>query len=237
MRKVVAVLCVLAVGACAGRNAAPVPSMTAYDNNLSCEQIQAEILSNEQKAQQLVQEENSSRNSNIAIGAVGFLLFWPALFALDLSDAERVEINALHNRNMHLASLQRDCEGAGSPGTGVASVRAIKHGAYDGKWVAESAEDGCGLPYAMQIEIRNGAAEGMLWRGKLAYNFAGNIDNEGQLKNVLAGKATASNGVAGARFVTVNATFRDDRADADFSMPVQGQGQCTVPVVLTRHQA
>lgn len=236
MKCPVAVFCLLLLGACAGRNAAPVPMMTAYDNNLSCEQIQAEIASNEAKARQLIDEDNSNRNANIAIGTVGVLLFWPALFALDLSDAERVEAGALHERNTHLASLYRDCSGVGSAG-GLQSAHAIRHGAYDGKWTAESLEEACGLPWAMQIEVRNGKAEGLLWRGKLAYNFAGSIDRGGQLDKALAGKTAASNGIVGPRFITVNATFRDDRADGDYSMPAPGNGECTVPVVLTRHQA
>ena len=236
MRRSAILLGLVFLGACAGRSAAPVPTMTAYDNNLSCEQIQAEIQSNEAKARQLIDEDNSNRNANIAIGTVGVLLFWPALFALDLSDAERVEANALHERNTHLASLYRDCSGVGSTG-GIQSARAIRHGAYDGKWAAESPEEACGLPWAMQIEVRNGKAEGMLWRGKLAYNFAGSIDREGRLDKALAGKTAASNGIAGPRFITVNATFGDDRADGDYSMPAPGSQECTVPVALTRHQA
>jgi len=222
------------LGACAGRSAQPVAMMQPYDDGLSCEQVQAEIQSNEAKARQLTDENNSAHNANIAVGAVGVLLFWPALFALDLSDAERVEIQALHDRNMHLASLQRDCSNVGG---GVTTARAVKHGAFDGKWIAEGTDDGCGLPYAMQIDVSNGEVQGLLWRGKLTYNFAGQIDGDGKLNKALAGKTAASNGIVGARFITVNATFREDRADADYSMPVEGNRECTVPVVLTRHQA
>jgi hypothetical protein len=237
MTRSAVVLCALLLGACAGRNAAPIPMMAAYDNNLSCEQIQAEIASNEAKARQLIDEDNSNRNANIAIGTVGVLLFWPALFALDLSDAERVEIEALHQRNTHLASLYRDCATVASAGASITSTRAIRQGAFDGQWVAEGSDDGCGAPWAMQVEVRGGKADGMLWRGKLAYNFVGQLDREGRLKNVLAGKTAASNGIAGPRFITVNADFKDDRAEADYSMPALGQGTCTVPVVLSRHQA
>jgi hypothetical protein len=210
--------------------------MTAYDNNLSCEQIQAEIASNEAKARQLIDEDNSNRNANIAIGTVGVLLFWPALFALDLSDAERVEANALHERNTHLASMYRDCSGVGSTG-GIQSARTIRHGAYDGKWIAESSEAACGLPWAMQIEVRNGAAEGMLWRGRLAYNFVGRLSRDGRLEKVLAGKTESSNGIVGPRFITVNAGFQDDAAQGDYSMPAPGVGTCIVSFNLSRHQA
>jgi hypothetical protein len=218
-----------------GRSAAPVPMMAAYDNDLSCEQIQAEIGSNESKARQLIDEDNSHRNSNIAIGTVGVLLFWPALFALDLSDAERVEAEALHERNTHLASLYRDCSGVGSGG--IQTARAIRHGAYDGKWTAESSEEACGLPWAMQIDVKNGAAEGMLWRGRLAYNFVGSLSRDGRLEKVLAGKTESSNGIVGARFITVNATFEDDAAQGDYSMPAAGVRTCVVSFNLSRHQA
>jgi hypothetical protein len=224
------------LSACAGRDAAPVPVMTAYDNDLSCEQIQAEIQSNEAKARQLTDEDNSNRNANIAIGTVGMLLFWPALFALDMSDAERVEIQALHDRNMHLASLSRDCSGTGSDGS-ITTARAIRHGAYDGKWTAESPEEACGLPWAMQVDVQNGAANGMLWRGKIAYNFAGSLDRDGRLQNVLAGKTESSNGLVGPRFITVNAAFTDDSAQGDYSMPAAGVGTCLVSFNLSRHQA
>lgn len=227
----------LVLAACAGRTAQPVATMNTYDNDLSCEQIQAEIQSNEAKASQLVDEENSDRNSNIAIGAVGFLLLWPALFALDLSDAERIEIQALHERNTHLSSLYRDCASVASvAGSSRATARAIRHGAYDGKWIAEGPDDGCGLPWAIQMDIRNDKAEGMLWRGKLAYNFAGVINQDGRLEKALAGKTAASNGIVGPRFITVNMAFKEDRANGDYSMAALG-GECTVPVVLARHQA
>lgn len=237
MKSSAILLGLMILGACAGRSAQPVAVMGTYDSDLSCEQLEAEIQSNEAKARQLVAEDNSNRNSNIAIGAVGFLLFWPALFALDLSDAERVEIDALHQRNMHLSNLHRDCSSVATASGSTQSARAIRHGAYDGKWVAEGPDDGCGLPWAMQIDIRNGEVEGMLWRGKLTYRFGGSLDREGRLDKALAGKTAASNGIVGPRFITVNAAFNDDRAEGDYSMAAVGPGECVVPVFLTRHQA
>jgi hypothetical protein len=224
--------------ACAGRDAKPIPVMNAYDRDLSCEQIQAEIQNNETKASQLADERNSSRNANIAIGTVGALLFWPALFALDLSDAERVEIDALHQRNMHLASLSRDCAPAsGSAGGSVMTARAIRSGAFDGKWTGEGGNDGCGSPWAMEIKVEGGQAKGLLWRGKAEYNFQGQVNREGKLEKALAGKTAASNGIVGPRFITVNAAFGDDTASGDYSMAAMGASACTVAVTLNRHQA
>jgi hypothetical protein len=60
--------------------------------------------------------ERRAKGGNVAIGVVGALLFWPALFALNTTDTEQVEINALQNRNSYLTSLmaQRQCGGANS---------------------------------------------------------------------------------------------------------------------------
>lgn len=223
--------------ACAGRDAKPVAVMNAYDRDLSCEQIQAEIQSNEAKARQLVDEDNSAHNANIAIGAVGVLLFWPALFALDLSDAERVEIDALHARNMHLANLARDCSTVASAGGSVTTARAIRSGAYDGKWTGEGGNDGCGSAWAMEISVNGGEAKGLLWRGRAEYNFQGQVDREGRLDKLLAGKTPASNGIVGPRFITVNAAFGDETASGDYSMAAPGAGTCAVAVTLNRHQA
>jgi hypothetical protein len=94
------------VTACAGRDAAPVAAYNAYDAQLSCPQIDAETAANSAKVIQLQQEKDNARAANIAIGAVGLLLFWPALFALDTSDAQDVETRALNDRNNSLAYLK-----------------------------------------------------------------------------------------------------------------------------------
>lgn len=237
MKNLAILLGLVFLAACAGRDAKPVAVMNAYDRELSCEQIQAEIQNNETKARQLVDEQSSSRNANIAVGAVGVLLFWPALFALDLSDAERVEIDALHQRNMHLANLARDCSSAASAGGPITTARAVRAGAFDGKWTGEGENDGCGSPWAMEIRVQGGEAKGLLWRGKAEYNFQGEVNREGKLEMLLAGKTAASNGVVGPRFITVNTTFGEEVASGDYSMAAPGVGTCNVAVTLNRHQA
>ena len=49
---------------------------------------------------------------NIIFGAVGVILFWPALFAMNLKDAANTELRAYEVRNNTLGSLanQSDCE-------------------------------------------------------------------------------------------------------------------------------
>jgi hypothetical protein len=87
----------------------------------------------------------------------------------------------------------------------------------------------------MQVDVQNGSANGMLWRGKIAYNFAGRLDGDGRLANVLAGKTESSNGLVGLRFI--NAAFTEDSAQGDYSMPAAGVGTCVVSFNLSRHQA
>jgi hypothetical protein len=238
MKALTVVACLVLLTACAGRDAKPVAMMSPYDRDLSCDQIQAEIQNNETKARQLAEEDNSAHNSNVAIGVVGALLFWPALFALDVSDAERVEIQALHDRNMHLATLQRDCSTVASTGGQVTTARAVRSGAFDGKWIAEGDDDGCGAqPWAMEINVEGGQAKGLLWRGRAQYNFEGRVNQEGKLEKILAGKTAVSNGIVGPRFITVNTAFEEDTASGDYSMAVPGNTNCTVAVNLSRHQA
>ena len=107
--------------------------------------------------------------------------------------------------------------------------------AFDGKWVAEGQDDGCGSSWAMEIDILNGRARGVLWRGWATYDFEGRLDSEGRLIKVLAGKTEASNGIVGPRFITVNATFAEETATGDYSMRAFGPTTCTAAVKLSRH--
>jgi hypothetical protein len=95
----------LALGACGGRAAMPVATVAPGDNLLSCDQITAMVSGNESQIAALAQEERRARAGNVAIGVVGAVLFWPALFALDTTNTEQVEMASLRSRNGYLASL------------------------------------------------------------------------------------------------------------------------------------
>lgn len=90
---------------CATRMAHPVSISNASDQNLTCTEIIDQIKANEDKANRLVGEENSTDTQNAAAFAGG-LLVWPLLIAMDLSDVEKIEINALHDRSKVLADLK-----------------------------------------------------------------------------------------------------------------------------------
>jgi hypothetical protein len=126
---------------------------------------------------------------------------------------------------------------ATASGTSAVAIKQLVSGLFDGRWVGEGANDGCGSPWAMEISIRDGRAKGMLWRGRAEYNFEGRLDGEGRLEKVLAAKTAVSTGIVGPRFITVNAAFAEETADADYSMATTGPGLCTVAVILSRHQA
>jgi hypothetical protein len=110
-RTFVGVLALAMLGGCAGRDAAPVTVAQTGDQSLSCQQIAAEQQNNATRINALIEEDENAHNSNIAIGVVGALLFWPALFAIDATDAQEVEIQALKDRTNHLnnLALQKHC--------------------------------------------------------------------------------------------------------------------------------
>ena len=99
------------LSSCGGRQAQPVNTFTQTDVGLSCRQIEAELLSNDRRIRSLVGEHQRSQNQNVAVGAVGLILFWPALFALDLKGAAKQESDALIVRSRNLANIgkQKNC--------------------------------------------------------------------------------------------------------------------------------
>lgn len=122
MKRLYLVALCVALSGCAGRTGHPVAITETYDSGLSCDQIKAEIASNETKAKQLYAENSSAHDSNVALGVVGVVLFWPALFAIDSGTAEKDEMKALYDRNAHLQTLvDSKCT---TPGTTTAPVSA-----------------------------------------------------------------------------------------------------------------
>ena len=44
---------------------------------------------------------------NVAAGVTSAVLFWPAVFAMDLSNAEQIELRALQDRDKTLTRLEQ----------------------------------------------------------------------------------------------------------------------------------
>ena len=112
-----AALLAASLAACGGRDPRHIPVVEPNDVAMDCQALSALIASNNYRIESLYSEHERARDSNVAIGVVGALLFWPALFALDTSDAERVEAQALSDRNRYLASIgqKKDCQGTAVP--------------------------------------------------------------------------------------------------------------------------
>jgi len=106
MKKILLLTVVLPLAACAGRFPNPVDVEQAADNGLTCVMIDAEIAGNRDRVQYLVYEDDDAQAYNFAVAAASYALFPPGMLALNLSDAERIEIKALEERNERLATLR-----------------------------------------------------------------------------------------------------------------------------------
>ena len=91
---------------CAGRAANPVMIRQLTDEQKSCIMLKREISSIETNIQQLSpQSDKTSRN--VALGIAG-LFIWPFWLFMDLSSAEKEEINAYRIRYDHLMHIYHD---------------------------------------------------------------------------------------------------------------------------------
>lgn len=97
----------ISLAGCAGREARPVASTNPTDSAFDCAGITREFEANERQITSTVKERSDAQGKNIVLGATGVLLFWPALFFMDPKSPERVEIDALRNRNNVLTSIAK----------------------------------------------------------------------------------------------------------------------------------
>lgn len=106
----IVLVCFLLV-ACAAKDVTPISISNASDGEMTCTDIRSEIVANEQTALKLAGEEASVRTGNTAAVAASFIV-WPALFALDLSESEKIQAAALRDRNQYLEGrYQNNCGG------------------------------------------------------------------------------------------------------------------------------
>lgn len=112
MRLIALVLSVsIFVTACAGRAANPVLLDQVGDNQKSCETLQVEMSGIQSQIQKLVPESDKT-GKNVGLGIGGFFLLGIPWFFMDLSDAEKAEINAYNMRYNKLMTLstQKKCQ-------------------------------------------------------------------------------------------------------------------------------
>ncbi|MBI0021576.1 hypothetical protein H3S90_10850 [Bartonella sp. W8097] len=91
---------------CGGRDAHPVALTNPNDSVMDCAGISREFHANERQIQAVIHERTNAQGKNVALGAAG-IFFFPAWFFMDPKSPERVEIDALRNRNGVLQEIAR----------------------------------------------------------------------------------------------------------------------------------
>jgi hypothetical protein len=106
LARFIACACVMFLGACAGRAPQLTPIVQATDQQMTCEQVQAEAKINNQKITDLASEQGWKVTQNVAAGVVG-LVIWPVWFGMDFQDAAGKEAKSLSQRNEYLVTLAK----------------------------------------------------------------------------------------------------------------------------------
>lgn len=94
----------MALSACAGRKPNPVDVVQEGDASLGCKELRAEISVNTEAIRGLAQEKSEKTTQNIVAGTAGAVIFFPALFFMDLKGATGEEVRAYQRRNQGLLS-------------------------------------------------------------------------------------------------------------------------------------
>lgn len=92
---------------CGGREAKPIAVTNPTDSAFDCAGISREFAANERQIISTLKERTQAQGKNIALGAAG-VFFFPAWFFLDPKSPEKVEIDALRNRNKVLEDIARN---------------------------------------------------------------------------------------------------------------------------------
>lgn len=96
----------LVLSSCAGRTANPMAVVQSKDNSLTCQQLEAELISLGAAARGLSREADKLPQ-NAALLAAGTFLVIPYFF-VDLSEAEEEELNAVRARHMRVTRIASD---------------------------------------------------------------------------------------------------------------------------------
>lgn len=111
MNKIVAssLVSILVLSACAGRPANPVMVDQVGDNRKTCPTLEAEMKTVQAEIQRLLPESDKS-GKNIGLGVAGAFLLVP-LFFMDLTESEKIEINAYRQRynRLNILATEKKC--------------------------------------------------------------------------------------------------------------------------------
>jgi hypothetical protein len=102
----VAVLASALLSGCGGKAANPVSIWQPGDQKLSCNSLMHAMQESETSIRKLIPESEKT-GKNVALGAAG-IFFFPAWFFMDLSSAEKAEIDDHRSRYNHLARIYMD---------------------------------------------------------------------------------------------------------------------------------
>ena len=105
------VLSLVFLGACAGRQAAPVQVNQADDFDKSCHELLQEVNHNQYRMALLVKESDHVRAGNADVVAGQAVFFPPVLVGYDQGKAQNLELRTLQERNKKLTQLavDKDC--------------------------------------------------------------------------------------------------------------------------------
>ncbi len=104
MKKIIAAVSVSAMvlSGCAGRKPNTVPEIQPGDATLNCQQLRNEVNVNNQAILGLIGEKKKTQGGNVAAGVAGAVVFFPALFFMNLKGAAGEEARAYQRRNQGL---------------------------------------------------------------------------------------------------------------------------------------
>ncbi|MCP5371447.1 MAG: hypothetical protein H6907_06890 [Hyphomicrobiales bacterium] len=92
----------LTVAGCGGRVARPVPATTAFDDQLTCAHIAAQIETGDARIADLGREAQNQSEQNVA------KLLFVGVIWMNLNDSEKEEITALQARRARLQQLKAE---------------------------------------------------------------------------------------------------------------------------------
>lgn len=92
-------------GCLGNRTPNPVASYQYGDENMSHEALKTSISDIESKISVLQKTESGKTGMNVGMVVVGLLIFWPAFFFMDVSDDEKIEIQAYEKRKESLTNI------------------------------------------------------------------------------------------------------------------------------------
>lgn len=96
-------LTAMVLAGCAGREANPVQVIQTNDATMSCKELRQEISISQNQLQRLLGDQQDVQSKNTAAAVAGAIVFFPALFFLNLKGAAREEAKALQDRIVGLA--------------------------------------------------------------------------------------------------------------------------------------